>query len=183
LKEFDEIPFPISFNPLKHHLGEIIQFIRESSDQELHTMINSINHNNIDIYSGDYNVREICEAVLARIKEIGFLEREKYISWLGKKNGHQYISLNDESIWILLRGDDDKRYIHIHPAKFGPYSIRYKGTTLKTVYKLLSSFKHSGFMPDLDTVNQARIGIGLSPVKRLTAGNGILKCWKEFSSI
>jgi len=174
------IPKPINFNPLKHHQLEIIHFLDKASDSLRLKFSESLCHNYIDIYTGRLSSDEICRLITTIARRDGFFSREEFDNWLKSSRGHRYMCIEDGSIWIILRGDDDERYIHIHPAKSGPYSIRFKGATLKTVYHLKSKYSTMTGPPPLNMVNHARIEIGLSPIKRLIPDKGILKCWNSF---
>lgn len=174
------IPKPINFNPLKHHQIEIVHFLDEASKSDLLPLSDSISHNNVDIYAGKLSSDKICRSIISIARRNGFFLREDFEDWLRFSRGHRYLCIEDKSIWIIRRGDDDERYMHIHPAKSGPYSIRFKGATLKTVYQLKNKYPAISGPPSLNMVNLARIEIGLSPVKRLMAGKGMLKCWNSF---
>jgi len=88
--------------------------------------------------------------------------------------------LEDESEWVLRKSNEDERYIHLHPARTGHLSMRFKGSTLKTVWMLKSSFPGPQQTPSLEKVNRVRIQIGLSPVKKLDPNQGIMKCFNLF---
>lgn len=181
MKRDDLIPKPINFNPLKHHLDYVLQFLEKASAAELKEFTNSLCHNNIDLYSGSLSCYAICRSVMELLTIQGYSDRENYENWIASSRKYRQLTLEDNSVWILLKSDDTDRYIHIHPAKYGPYSIRFKGSTLKTIYQLMGHFKDIPHQPDIEAVNIARMQIGLSPVKRLVPGGGILKCWDYFS--
>ena len=48
------IPEPISFNPLKHHLSEVLLFIKNNSRAKVLNMIESINHTGITPIRSSY---------------------------------------------------------------------------------------------------------------------------------
>lgn len=175
------IPEPVSFNPLKHHVNEILAFLTNSSGEMINLLISSINHNNVDLYSGSYTSTRICNMVIEKLENSGLLDQDNYFTWLAEGGGHQFVELNDKSVWILLEGDDENRFVHIHPAKFGAYSLRFRGSSLKTIYRILSYPDLKAPKLQLEIVNKARQEIGLSPVKRLVPGKGIVRCWEVFS--
>jgi len=61
-----------------------------------------------------------------------------------------------------------------------PIPIRFKGSTLKTVFMLKSSSPGSQGPPSLVEVNRARIQIGLSPLKKLGRNKSIRRCYERF---
>ena len=175
------ITVPISYNRLKHHMADVVEYLAEASSADILKLIESINHNNVDLYSGRYPVEVICRMIISELGKKGVLDKEAYNKWVISGGGYQEIILEDKSVWILSKGEDNTRYIHIHPAKYGPCSVRFKGATLKTVYHLKSSYQNIPVRPSLELINAARLQIGLSPVKRLVLKKGILKCWEFFN--
>jgi len=61
------------------------------------------------------------------------------------------------------------------------FTMRFKGSTLKTVYLLKVGLKGFRETPSVENVNRVRVRTNLSPVKRLEPGKGILYCWEKFS--
>ena len=171
-----EIPEPVKFNPLKHHKGFIMNFLEESTAQETEKLYNVICHNYIDIYTGKLPPEEICMAAIAVLKETGIFGKSRFKQWIAASSEYRKIKLPDQSEWVVREGSEPGRYIHIHPAKTGPYTIRFKGTTLKTAYSLKKGSQGSHQEFSLEAVNRARISIGLSPVKKLEKGKGIIHC-------
>jgi len=109
-------------------------------------------------------------------------QEDDFIRLVDSKNGYHQISLEDGSEWIVRKCNEPDRYIHLHPAWEGLFSIRFKGSTLKTAYLLKIRSSISGEAPTLAMVNRVRIQIGLSPVKKLERNMGILNCYEKFFS-
>ena len=74
-----QIPEPILFNPLKHHLGFIREFIYQKTegnpDSDSKNMIKELKHlgtSVMDVYTGSLLINEICNEVMVflRRKEI-----------------------------------------------------------------------------------------------------------------
>ncbi|NQU88737.1 MAG: hypothetical protein HQ541_23585 [Mariniphaga sp.] len=175
-----EIPKPIKFNPLKHHRSYILQYLEKSSTQEIDTMFETICHNYIDIYTGSLIPLEISLATINILSKKEVLTEDKFDSWISTTISYRKIKLPDHSKWIIRKGTETDRYIHIHPAKTGAFTIRFKGSTLKTAYSIAKEIHDRKTILKLETVNRARIKIGLSPIKRLEPGKGISKCWNTF---
>jgi hypothetical protein len=78
---------------------------------------------------------------------------------------------------------DYARFLHIHPAKYSPFTIRVRGTTLKTVVALkVLTGKNMQNQLKLQLVNEVRSEkLGLSPVKVLEKGKGISRIWSLFN--
>jgi len=176
-----KIPKPISFNPLKHHKEEILYFLENAAEIEFKDLIDSVCHNHVDIYTGSISSNDISDSVIISLKEKGVYNKEDYEYWVRTGKGYRVLILDDNSIWILRIGDTAERYIHFHPARSGKFTVRFRGSTLKTVYQLRSDSSKGHEPLSLESVNLARMQIGLSPVKRLVPGKGIMRCWDFFN--
>ncbi len=86
----------------------------------------------IDIYTGEMKPEDIRKGVIdVLISNQAFREAE-FVLWLDSITGYRQIKLKDESEWIVRKSDEVERYVHIHASRRGPYTIRFKGSTLKT---------------------------------------------------
>lgn len=177
MAEFPDISFPVRFNPLKHHLNYLMGFVKSASPETIIAQLDSICNNYIDIYTGTITPAAISNSVISILKSIQALDANAFIHWVATKNGYRQITLEDRSEWIVRKSNEAERYIHLHPARTGPFTIRFKGSTLKTVYLLKTI---SPEIPSLEKVNSIRKQIGLSPVKKLERSKGILNCYEKF---
>jgi hypothetical protein len=165
-----DISLPFVFNPLKHHLAYIREFLSEGlskgspGGKDLTKQIKRIGTSVMDIYTGSLTIDEICLEVL-RFKKSQGLESEKdFSAWAGEKiSEYCIISLSDTSQWMLKYRNDRNRYVHLFPARFSPHSFRAKANTLKSaiIYQIITG---KDFITRND-LNRAREYIGLSPVK------------------
>jgi len=142
VKENRHIPPPINLNCWKHHasfIKEQIESIRETKDlEELKSYLLKIGESQMDLYLGGFSPSDISEQILSALHRIKIFEYEQYRNWLTKDGkDFQLVELKDKSIWTLRLGDDVSRYVHIHPGRYSPLTIRVKATTLKTVIFLL----------------------------------------------
>ncbi|MFB6318815.1 hypothetical protein [Saccharicrinis sp. FJH54] len=172
------IPRPFRYNPLKHHRINILEFIKTASNETMKIWAELVQSNYIDIYTGILNPELICEEIMSLISEKGILTKKQFLHWVQTPHPYKIMTLSDRSEWILRKGDDQERYIHIHPSRTGMYTLRFKGTTLLTAYKLHQKYKSAAFIPTLYQVNEARKEMNFSPVKRISPDKGILKCWQ-----
>jgi hypothetical protein len=168
--EFQISP-PFLFNPLKHHLGVLKEFIL--TNQSIHgsvpddSVIKAIKHlggSVMDIYTGKLSVPEILTGTKDFLEEKKIIERSSFLGWAGRDiNGYRIIELSDESHWTLKFHNSETSYIHIFPARYSPHSFRVKANTLKSaVLYIICSGKDLITEEDL---NRARAVSGLSPVK------------------
>ena len=183
----DKIPAPITFNPYKHHLEflkERINNWKKSKWENIDQEILCIGNNIIDLYFGLLRVEEICKECLEYFQKEKITEKEDLLNWL-KPLKHKKIQLSDKSLWLIKEGIDPERFIHIHPAKYSPFSIRVRSTTLKTVIMLQIHSKPIGkeMKENLHFINQVRTNfLKLSPIKSLQPEKGISHLWEIFNT-
>lgn len=162
---------PILFNPLKHHLGFIREFIyqktegKENGDQK--KMIKELKHlgtSVMDIYTGSLPVNGICDEVLRFLEEKELSEKRRFSEWTGIKiNDFKIIPLSDGSQWMLKFHENSQRFVHIFPARGSQHTFRVKSNTLKSAllyYILIGKDFITG-----DDLNRVRPLLGLSPIK------------------
>lgn len=177
---------PVTFNPHKHHFYFLKQQIENWKNlpwPEVEKDLLLIGTNLIDLYCGKLSVEEICRQCLHFAEKEGLSSAEKLNNWLGPKEFRK-IKLSDNSEWVVKQGLDSARFLHIHPAKYSPFTARVRGATLKTVValKIITDNKKQKQL-DLQLVNRVRSEkLGLSPVKKLEKGKGISRIWTVFNS-
>jgi hypothetical protein len=169
------LPSPILFHPLKHHLGYIRHFIQHSTDEEFFAAIPRIGTSQMDLYCGELNLLSIGQEILRQLAAREIVAESDFISFLRQGNGYQNLTVSDGSIWTLLRGDDPELYVHIHPARYARHCIRVKAGALKTAMVM----QRYGLTPNSETaqVNALRKSIGLSAIKNLEESEGIGRIW------
>jgi hypothetical protein len=174
------VPPPLVLNCWKHHAGFIkkqIDSIRKIKGLEkLKSHILKIGESQMDLYIGKHSPQKISDQILNTLHQNKIFEFEQYKNWLLKEeNNYRHIELKDKSIWILRLGDDISRYVHIHPARYSPHTIRVKATTLKTAIFLLC-FEHLGKITsfETETVNQIRRDyLNESALKSFSSASGL----------
>ncbi|HEX2968466.1 MAG TPA: hypothetical protein VHO46_05120 [Bacteroidales bacterium] len=173
-----QIPEPFQFNPLKHHLGYIqslISYIEGSNDRKY--LIKTICHigtSVTDLYCGKLSIPEILGEISDFLNSQNLNERSGYSAWAGRGSSEfRLISLRDGSVWILKLNDDEKRYIHIFPARSSPGTLRVKANTLKSAILFLAA-NGKDYVTEYD-LNKARRIVGLSPVNKITESEAIAR--------
>jgi hypothetical protein len=175
-----QIPEPFLFNPLKHHIGFIKDFINASIDEtraDLNSVTKDLKHlgtSVMDIYTGSLSIRNICHEAEEFLQREGVLDRKPYEVWVGtKKDEYRLIRLSDSSLWTLKFHDDPERFVHIFPARNSQHSFRVKSNTLKSalIYLIIIG-------KDLVTgedLNNVRPLLNLSLVRNATDTEAILE--------
>lgn len=182
MTEETDIPLPVRFNPFKHHRNYIMKILESASPELIINLLDPVCNNYIDIYSGTMTPEAIGNAVIDLLKSNQVFQANDFARWVDSKNGYRQIKLDDRSEWVVRKSVEAERYIHLHPARNGPYTIRFKGSTLKTAYLLKTGYTSLQEILSLENVNRARRQIGLSPVKKLDRSKGILNCFEKFFS-
>jgi len=181
----EKIPVPITFNIHKHHFRFLLQRIgvwKTLEWENVEPELLLIGENLLDFYTGDLTVDEICNQCIHFFRIRNISNRDSFLNWLHPYE-YRKIKLDDTSEWVVKEGNDSERYIHIHPAKNSPHTIRVRAATLKTVITLMiNTAEISAQMTEnVITVNQIRTRyLQLSPVKSLQRGKGILQLWELF---
>ncbi len=176
---------PVTFNTYKHHfrflLGKIEGWKNQDWEQ-IEKELLGIGENLADLYTGRFSVGEILFECAEFFKKNRIFSKDVLLSWLNPLE-YRKITLGDSSVWIIKAGNDKEKYIHIHPAKKSPHSIRVRAATLKTVITLmiLTDEFPQHLNEGLETVNRVRTQyLHLSPVKSLQRGQGIYQLWELF---
>jgi len=165
------IPEPLLFNPLKHHLGYIKEFVtlkaEEGADTGKKDLTKELKHlgtSVMDVYSGTLTISRICKEIIEHLEHKNLIRRETYSEWTGVNvNDFRVIAISDSSHWTLKYHNNESRYIHIFPARSSPQSFRVKSNTLKSAV-LYSVLIGKDFIT-ADDLNKVRPLLGLSPIK------------------
>jgi hypothetical protein len=174
------IPSPVRFNPFKHHRNYILDILESATPEVIVNLLDPVCNNYIDIYTGAMTPESIGNAVIDILKSKHVFRPENFAQWVDSTNGYQKIQFEDHSEWVVRKSVEAERYIHLHPSRDGSFTIRFKGSTLKTAYLLKTGFAHLQEPLSLERVNSVRMQIGLSPVKKLDRNKGILNCYEKF---
>jgi hypothetical protein len=175
-----QIPEPFLFNPIKHHLGFIREFInyyidKSGSDiKELSHDLKRLGTSVMDIYSGSMSIGNICVEAKAMLEQKGISGRESFSVWAGTRvDCFRIVPLSDGSHWTLKFHNNPLRYVHIFPARNSQYTFRVKSNTLKSA--LIYNIIIGKDMVTGDDLNKVRPLLGLSPVKDAIDTEAILE--------
>jgi len=178
----NQLPPPILLNCIKHHLG-YIKFrldYRSQKDQDSDDFSKElllIGHSQLDLYLGNLTPAEIGDLITRRLKAKNCFTLARFKSWIAQnESGYQMLELPDASQWTFRLGKNE-RYIHLHPGRYSPQTLRVKALSLKTALLVILESKLKNQDPfDLDLINQVREDhLGASPIKRLRKVDGLGK--------
>jgi len=180
MEERFSIPLPINFNCWKHHTGFIKEQIKviksESELKVIKSLLLKIGESQMDLYFGKYSPKEIAEQIINFLKRKKTFSSRQYQKWLlNDSKDYQSVELKDKSMWILRLGEDSEKYVHIHPGRYSPHTIRIKANTLKTAILILCS-KQIGETEIINTESLnyiRRKHLNESPIKSVANASGI----------
>jgi len=181
------VPPPINFNCWKHHSGFIKKQIGSIGDiqelDELKILLLKIGESQMDLYYGDYSPLKISEYIIHHLNQNKIISSEQYNTWLAQDGKeYQLIELSDKSIWTLRRGEDVERYVHLHPGRYSPKTIRVRALTLKTsIFVLCWERINIGQQADIKVINMMRRKyLNDPPLKFISKESGLGKLLELF---
>jgi hypothetical protein len=171
---------PILLNTWKHHAGALRQAIAEAvcggepGLQSLASQLVVIGTELMDLYVGTLTPAEIADRVLDALRADNRLSLDAYRAWLQANGGYGVLTFpEDDSRWVLRLGDEADRYVHVHPARWAPQTLRVRANVLKTAVLVRAYVGvHGGDPLNLALLNDVRGRfLGLSPLGKLVAGD------------
>lgn len=175
-----ELPKPILFHPLKHHLGYIIHYIHNSSATTISKIredLQTLGTSQLDLYSGPLMPLQIAEEVISCLQEHELLQPESFEAYLlAAKSDYRCITLSDTTDWVLRRGLVEGRHVHLHPARYATHTLRVKANALKTAIAAVIAANKCGARAVMDTrfINEVRTEwLALPPVKDISLSEGL----------
>jgi hypothetical protein len=172
----------VLFNTWKHHAGALRDRVAEAARcgeeglRELAGRLVVLGTELMDLYTGALTPAEIADRVVALLRAAGRLERAAYRAWVEESGGYAVVTLaEDGSRWVLRRGEEGERYVHVHPARWAPHTRRVRANVLKTAVMVLAHAAAHGDDPlDVRLVNAVRVQyLGLSKVRALADDQGL----------
>lgn len=173
----------MAFNPYKHHLGFLRTKIadwKKMNWEDVAMELKLLGNNLIDLYYGKLSIGEIFSEIQQFALKNKIESPETLDQWLYPLE-YRKTRLSDQSYWVIKQGKDSSHFLHIHPGKYSPFTVRVKAPALKTVIAL-NIFDNADSYPGLSLVNRIRREkLGLSPVKGLVEGKGIARLYANFN--
>jgi len=175
------IPEPIMFNPLKHYLPFIREFVSSRTlainDPGLKELTRELKHIGtcvMDIYTGELSLKNIFTEIIEFLETNDLKDNEVYKAWTGIDfDDFKIMTLSDASQWTLKYHNHETRYVHIFPARSSPLSFRVKANTLKSAILYIIIFGKD-YVSD-DDLNASRALAGLSPVREVADAEAVME--------
>jgi hypothetical protein len=168
----------VLFNPWKHHAGFLRYKIEEAIQggdnalDDLAEQLVVVGSNLMDLYTGKFTPVALAERVLLQLRTADRLRFDKFGAWVAAGGGYGTLTLEDTSQWVMRRGDEGGRYVHLHPGRWVPHTKRVRANVVKTAVMVLAyRGVHGGDPMDRDLVNLVRSDLlGMPPVGRELSG-------------
>lgn len=138
-----ELPKPIAFSCWKHHRGYVHQKLSNqnkalSNETFILEVVQFLGDSNIDFYTGILDINAISNEIIQKLESEKINSISDYKNWLSLEGSdYRCIPLSDGSNWTLRLGQNESRYVHIHPSRHSKKTVRVKSSTLKTAYAYL----------------------------------------------
>lgn len=176
-----EAPPPVLLNAHKHHAGFLGERIRSAVAAgpaglpPLAAELVVVGTKLMDLYHGPFSPREIGEKVLADLRRAGRDTPDAFRTWVEAVGGYRVVEFpEDTSRWVFRYGEEGGRFVHVHPARYSPFTVRVRANVLTTAVLSLAYVGVRGGDPlDRKVVNAVRRDyLGLAPVGRDPSGDG-----------
>lgn len=184
----DDLPIPILMNVFKHHvhaLRSLVSHAVEKGDSYLPKLSETLlvlGDNLMDLYIGHLTPHQIAREIIAQLERKQKLASPSFSSWVSETKGYRMLTFSelDQSKWVLREAEDHFRYVHVHPGRWSPASMRVRAHSLKTAVMSVVSARLDGGSPyDVERVNALRTQfLDLSPIKEVNPENGVGKIMK-----
>lgn len=166
----------ILFNPFKHHLGALQQLLATVSPADLPAALQKIGTSQMDMYTGHLSPEAIFEEIISQLAAQEMHLPATFAAATAARQGYLEVTLSDTSRWVLRLSDDPERYIHLHPGRYSPHTLRIKAAALKTAMAYKAAAGNGGLSGDLlPDMNAVRAVAGLSPVRSIDDAQHLLK--------
>jgi hypothetical protein len=152
----------VLFNCWKHHAGFIQERIGDAARHlmtlnQLSDQLVVVGSELMDLYYGPHTPAQIAKELTEKLQTQGNYGPEAFEAWVRANKGYRLEPISDGSIWTLRSALDDDRYIHIHPGRHAPNTLRVRANVLKTAVLVLAETAQRGGSPlDLHRINRVR---------------------------
>jgi hypothetical protein len=167
-----EVLRPALFNTYKHHAGALRARVAAAVQAgpgalpEWAGRVAVLGTKLMDLYTGPLSPRDLSGHILDTLRTAGHLDLDAYRAWLAGQGDYAVVTLPDESRWVLRVADEQDRYVHLHPGRWSPGTLRVRANVLKTAFMVLAHVGIFGGDPmDRTLINGVRLEhLGLSPL-------------------
>jgi hypothetical protein len=168
-----EVVPPVLFNTFKHHAGALrarlggIVAAGPAGLEAFAGCLAVLGTRLMDFYTGALSPRDISTRVRDHLGREGVLELGAFRAWLAARDDYAVVPFaEDSSRWVLRLGDEAGRYVHLHPGRWSPATLRVRANVIKTAVVAVAHAGLFGGDPmDRALLNEVRQRhLGLSPL-------------------
>ncbi len=163
---------------IQQKIQQLIQLQEPDSANQLMEGLIKTGGNLMDMYIGSKSPAWIVLRAKTLLKKRNAFSVENYFDWIMSENkNYKVLTFDNETRWTFRPGENKNRYIHIHPAKHSPETIRVRANTLKSaICVVFSAEKKYKTTIDVDFINETRkTFLDESPVKAVSSSEGLGK--------
>ncbi|MGN7821156.1 hypothetical protein ACTJJB_13580 [Chitinophaga sp. 22536] len=152
------------------------QMLIRVSPAELPAALQKIGTSQMDMYTGTLTPEMIFNEITTQLTAQNILLPAAFAARVAAHHSYTEVTLSDTSCWILRLSDDPERYVHLHPGRYSPHSLRIKAAALKTAMAYKAAERNGLLTGELLTdINAVRAIAALSPVRSLEDAQHMLK--------
>lgn len=159
-----DVLLPVMLNTFKHHAAALRARLAALAPGDLQGFagvlraVEVLGTRLMDMYTGNLSPRDLSAWVRDELALSGRLDAEVFCDWLRTQEDYAVLTHpSDGSRWVVRAGDDRGRFVHLHPARRSPASMRVKATVLKTAFVVLAFTRtHHGDPLDRAIINEVR---------------------------
>jgi len=159
-----EVHRPVLFNTFKHHAGALRVRITRLAEAgpaamaEFGTRLAVLGTKLMDLYTGALWPADISRRIIDQLQGDHRLAPEPFRNWVAQQADYAVVEFpEDGSRWVLRLGDEQDRYIHLHPGRWSPATVRVRANVLKTAILAITHARiHDGDPMDRAVINEVR---------------------------
>lgn len=160
------VPAPFRYNRLKHQAPWLAAKLGQEPEIFLRwpKLLYALGRSQFDTYFGTLSVEQILGEIQLALERESLFTANRYLGWIAADKGYRLLTLSDSSRWVLRAGEKPGHHIHLHPARYSPFSLRIKASVYKHVIFCLAYQQLYGSWPSLEQQNAFRQQLQLPPL-------------------
>lgn len=150
---YEAIPHPVLLNTWKHHAGWIRWRVAQAVSggreavEALPAEMVVVGSRLMDLYTGPLTPAEIALELGDQLRAGGRFEYAPLADWLRGQGEYVLLDLSDGSKWTIRLGPEDGRYIHLHPGRWVPNTMRVNANSAPSSKCSATGDPHAGSAP------------------------------------
>lgn len=159
----------ILFNAFKHHAGFVRKCLSEQDQETFFNHLKTIGNCQLDFYYGSLSIESVGSQIIEHLASLGVDSFKSYQELLDQHDHYHTLVLSDDSGWVVRMGKVKEKFIHVHPARNSPHTLRITASAMKTALAIIYRVNNGAMYGyELDAVNAMRHQfLSLPPVKKL----------------